>query len=136
MDNGNINPIVSLEHVSVDLGGLSVFNDINLRIQPGEFIVILGPNGAGKTTLLKLLLGLVRPYRGSVQVLGASPRRGNQAIGYTPQHRRIEPDLPLRACDMVGFGLDGHRWGLNLPDARRRARHPSSPERGRCSLPG
>lgn len=75
MDNGNINPIVSLEHVSVDLGGLSVFNDINLRIQPGEFIVILGPNGAGKTTLLKLLLGLVRPYRGSVQVLGASPRR-------------------------------------------------------------
>ncbi len=79
----------------------------------------MGPNGAGKTTLLKLLLGLIRPSSGSIQVLGSPPRRGNPAIGYAPQHRNIEADLPLRARDLVGFGLDGHRWGIGLPNSNR-----------------
>ena len=115
-------PVIALEHVNVNLGRVPVLNDVNLTIAPGEFIVILGPNGAGKTTLLRLLLGLIQPRSGSIQVLGSSPRRGNPAIGYAPQHRHIEADLPLRARDLVGFGLDGHRWGIGLPDRNRRAR--------------
>jgi zinc/manganese transport system ATP-binding protein len=115
-------PIAALEHINVRMGGLLILNDVSLAIEPGEFIVVLGPNGAGKTTLLKLLLGLVRPERGTVQVMGSSPRRGNPAIGYAPQHRNIEAELPLRACDLVGFGLDGHHWGVSLPNPARRAR--------------
>ncbi len=115
-------PIVALEHVGVNLGAMPVLRDISLSIEPGEFIVVLGPNGAGKTTLLKLLLGLVRPAQGTVRVLGHAPRRGNPEIGYAPQHRHIEADLPLRARDLVGFGLDGHRWGFSLPNAARRER--------------
>jgi zinc/manganese transport system ATP-binding protein len=122
MKNGNNQAIILMENVQVDLGGMPVIKDITLGIQPGEFVVILGPNGAGKTTLLKLLLGLIRPIRGLVQVFGEPPRRGNPLIGYTPQHRHIEPDLPLRACDLVGFGLDGHRWGFNLSGKTRRGR--------------
>ena len=114
--------VVDLEHVGVRLGDLSVLQDVSLCLQPGEFIVILGPNGAGKTTLLKLLLGLIPPDRGSVQVLGRPPRRGNPAIGYAPQHRDLDADLPLRARDLVGFGLDGHRWGVGWPNPARRAR--------------
>ncbi|MBO0791397.1 MAG: ATP-binding cassette domain-containing protein, partial [Ktedonobacteraceae bacterium] len=88
---------------------------------PGEFIPILGPNGAGKSTLLKLLLGLLRPASGRVQVLGHPPRLGNREVGYAPQHRVLEADLALRARDVVGFGLDGHRWGPGWHDCRRRA---------------
>ncbi len=92
-----------------------------MTVNQGEFIVVLGPNGAGKSTLLKLLLGLLKPGAGMVRVLGNSPRRGNQAIGYAPQHRVLEADLALRARDVVGFGLDGHRWGTGLPSSKRRA---------------
>jgi zinc/manganese transport system ATP-binding protein len=111
---------IILENVGVRFGELSILNDVNLSIQAGEFIVVLGPNGAGKTTLLKLLLGLIRPSAGKIQVLGRTPRRGNRAIGYVPQHREIEPETPLRARDLVGFGLDGHRWGIGLPSRARR----------------
>ncbi len=49
------------------------------------------------------------------------PRRGNDAIGYAPQHRNLEVDLALRARDVVGFGLDGNRWGPGLPSHKRNA---------------
>jgi zinc/manganese transport system ATP-binding protein len=56
-----------------------------------------------------------------VRVLGKAPRRGNQGIGYAPQHRALEADLALRARDVVGFGLDGDRWGIGFPSRRRTA---------------
>lgn len=114
-------PVIELEGVSVQFGQRTVLQDISLAVYQGEFIAVLGPNGAGKSTLLKLLLGLLKPSRGRVRVLGQTPRRGNAALGYTPQHRALEADLALRARDVVGFGLDGHRWGIGFPGAKRRA---------------
>ena len=113
-------PVIELEHVDIALGGRTILQDVSMTVNQGEFIVMLGPNGAGKSTLLKLLLGLVKPSGGVVRVLGNAPRRGNKAIGYAPQHRVLEADLALRARDVVGFGLDGHRWGTGLPSAKRR----------------
>ncbi|MFZ1043779.1 MAG: ABC transporter ATP-binding protein [Anaerolineales bacterium] len=113
-------PIIQLERVDVQLGGRVILQNIDLSIQPGEFIVILGPNGAGKTTFLKLLLGLIQPASGSVRVLGQTPRVGSHLIGYAPQHRVFDSELPLRGRDLVGFGLDGHRWGIGLPSRSRR----------------
>jgi zinc/manganese transport system ATP-binding protein len=113
-------PVIELEHVRIALGGSTILRDVSMTVNQGEFIVMLGPNGAGKSTLLKLLLGLIKPGAGSVRVLGNPPRRGNEAIGYAPQHRVLEADLALRARDVVGFGLDGHRWGIGLPSSKRR----------------
>ena len=113
--------VIVLEHVRVSLGGQIILEDINMTVNEGEFIAMLGPNGAGKSTLLKLLLGLLKAQAGVVRVLGTPPRRGHDAIGYAPQHRILEADLALRARDVVGFGLDGHRWGTGLPNAKRRA---------------
>ncbi|GAC1350693.1 MAG: ABC transporter ATP-binding protein [Ktedonobacteraceae bacterium] len=115
------NPVVELEHVRIQFGRRVIIEDINMDMNEGEFIVVLGPNGAGKSTLLKLLLGLLRPSAGNVRVLGHAPRRGNSAIGYAPQHRVLEADLALRARDVVGFGLDGHRWGTGFPSRKRNA---------------
>lgn len=112
-------PVVSLEDVQIRLGTRIIQEKINLDINQGEFYAILGPNGAGKSTLLKLILGLVKPSAGSIQVLGKTPRRGNTEIGYAPQHRTLEADLALRARDVVGFGLDGHRWGPGWPNHKR-----------------
>jgi zinc/manganese transport system ATP-binding protein len=112
---------IELHHVRVQFGRRVLLEDLNLNIQQGEFVALLGPNGAGKSTLLKLLLGLLRPAAGRIRVLGSAPRRGNRDIGYAPQHRALETDLALRARDVVGFGLDGNRWGISFPSARRRS---------------
>jgi zinc/manganese transport system ATP-binding protein len=113
-------PVISLEAIEVKLGGMPILQDVSLSIGQGEFIVILGPNGAGKTTLIKLLLGLVKPSAGSVRVLGQTPHRGLREIGYVPQRRTLDVELALRARDLVGFGLDGHRWGIGLPSRRNK----------------
>jgi len=114
--------VVELERVRVQFGKRVLLENMSLAFEQGEFITILGPNGAGKSTFLKLLLGLLRPAAGTIRVLGKPPRRGNREIGYAPQHRTLETDLALRARDVVGFGLDGDRWGIALPTRRRRTR--------------
>jgi zinc/manganese transport system ATP-binding protein len=114
--------VVELEQVRVQFGKRVLLENMSLAFEQGEFITLLGPNGAGKSTFLKLLLGLLRPAAGRIRVLGKPPRRGNREIGYAPQHRTLETDLALRARDVVGFGLDGNRWGLALPTRRRRTR--------------
>src|ERR1700691_3078641 len=112
-------PIIELENVALTLGQRTILHKISLKINEGEFVAILGPNGAGKSTLLKLLLGLYKPTSGKITVLGKTPRMGNNEIGYAPQHRTLEADLALRARDVVGFGLDGNKWGIALPNKKR-----------------
>lgn len=112
--------VVSAEHLAVRLGARHIWSDASFDIHAGEFLVILGPNGAGKSTLLRLLLGALRPNEGSIQVLGAAPRRGNPLIGYVPQRRTLDPDLHVRGRDLVLLGLDGHQWGFALPGRARR----------------
>lgn len=113
-------PIVALQEAAVQLGSRTIWSQATLGVTPGEFIAILGPNGAGKSTLLRMLLGLLRPSAGQVQVLGSAPRRGHPAIGYVPQRRTLDPDLPARGRDLVMMGLDGRRWGFALPGPERR----------------
>jgi zinc/manganese transport system ATP-binding protein len=103
------------------LGGRRIWGGLSLEIAPGEFLAVIGPNGAGKTSLLRVLLGLCRLEAGTAEVLGRAPRRGDPAIGYVPQQRSFEPDMPMRGRDLVGLGVDGHRWGLAL-SGRERAR--------------
>ncbi len=113
--------VILLDGVTVELGGRAIFNDVSFSVEKGEFVAVLGPNGAGKTTLLKLLLGLSKPIKGEVRVLGAVPHRGDGNIGYAPQHRVLETDLALRARDVVGFGLDGNKWGIGFGSRTRDA---------------
>src|SRR5258707_2668727 len=93
--------VVRLHAAAVQLGNRVVWRDAELSVTAGELIAVLGPNGAGKSTLLRVLLGLLRASEGSVQVFGRVPRRGDGAIGYVPQRRNLDPDLPVRGRDLV-----------------------------------
>jgi zinc/manganese transport system ATP-binding protein len=115
-------PVVDLVHVRVDLGGTTIQEDMTFRIEDGEYIAVLGPNGAGKSTLLKVLLGMIRPTSGRLEVLGEAPGKRNNAIGYVPQFRVIESDMSLRGRDVVRFGLDGNKWGPGWPSRKRQKR--------------
>jgi len=66
-------PVVALRGVVKAYGAVQAVNGIDLEIRRGETVALLGPNGAGKTTTLSMLLGLLTPTAGSVQVMGTSP---------------------------------------------------------------
>ena len=114
--------VLDLQGVAVHLGGRAVLQGIDLSLRPGEFVGVIGPNGAGKTTLLKIILGLLRPDEGTVLVAGRDVRAARSLVGYVPQSFAPDPDLPLRARDLVALGLDGARWGFSLGGQRRRAK--------------
>ncbi len=111
--------ILAVDGVSVSLSGRQILDDVSFSVQAGEFTGLIGPNGAGKTTLLRVILGLQRPTRGSVAVQGRPRTRRDHAIGYVPQKVMLDPDLPMRARDLVALGLDGHRYGMPLRSKQR-----------------
>jgi len=96
--------VVRLEHVSFAYGSNLVLEDVSLSISRGDFFCIVGPNGGGKTTILKLVLGLLEPGSGVVEVFGGPPRRARARIGYMPQHTFIDPHFPVTVMDVVLMG--------------------------------
>jgi zinc/manganese transport system ATP-binding protein len=115
------NDLLRLENIGVRLGGRQILSGVSFSVAPGQFTGLIGPNGAGKTTLLRVILGLQQPTEGRV-LLNGSPktRHGGGLIGYVPQKLAIDQDMPLRARDVVGLGIDGNKLGFPLPSASRR----------------
>jgi zinc/manganese transport system ATP-binding protein len=113
-------PALSLRSARVSFGTRTLWDGLDLDIASGEFVAVLGPNGSGKTTLMRVLLGLLPLTAGEVRIAGRPPRRGSPSIGYVPQQKALDPDLPLRGRDLVGLGLDGHRLGVGLRGRRAR----------------
>ncbi len=99
--------VIELEDVWAELDGRPVLESISFSLEEGTFLGIIGPNGAGKTTLMKVVLGLVRPSRGSVRVLGMSPgelKHELHHIGYMPQQVLFDPIFPVSVFDVVMMG--------------------------------
>jgi zinc/manganese transport system ATP-binding protein len=113
-------PAVSLRGARVSFGDRTLWDGLDLDVTPGEFVTVLGPNGSGKTTLVRVLLGLLPLTAGEVRIAGRPPRRGSPHIGYIPQQKALDPDLPLRGRDLVGLGLDGHHFGIGFRGRRER----------------
>jgi zinc/manganese transport system ATP-binding protein len=103
--------VAQLTSVAAGYGSRMLWGDLDLTIRAGEFLAVLGGNGSGKTTLLKVLLGLIRPAAGVARVFGEPPRRGDRRVGYVPQHRAFDRDMPARGIDLVTLGAAGHRFG-------------------------
>jgi zinc/manganese transport system ATP-binding protein len=110
-------PVIVAEGVAATYGDRLIWRNASFTVNAGEFVAVLGPNGSGKSTLLRLLLGLLPVAAGSLEVLGERPHRGNAQVGYVPQRRNIDRDLPVRGRDFVHLGIDGNRWGVAAGNA-------------------
>lgn len=107
-------PCIEIEHLQMTFDHRHVLDDINLVINQGEFIGLIGANGAGKSTLLKIILGLIKPSKGTVKLQGKPLKIRQGLIGYVPQKLYIATDTPLRGRDFVSLGFDGNKWGIPL----------------------
>src|SRR6185437_11945656 len=101
-----------------DFGETRAVDGVSLRVPTGSIFGLLGPNGAGKTTTLRMLLGIIEPSSGSVQLLGRSrPLQAAREVGYLPEERGLYPAMQAREA----IAFMGALRGLPLGEGRRRA---------------
>jgi len=102
---------VDVRRVCKRYGGLQALDNVDLRIEAGEFFGLLGPNGAGKTTLINLLSGLARPDAGQLSILGhdvtTQYRDSRRLLGVVPQELVFDPFFTVREILRLQAGYFG-----------------------------
>jgi zinc transport system ATP-binding protein len=103
--------VIEFRDVTFAYASEPVLREVTFAVAERELVGMVGPNGGGKTTLLRLILGLHRPQRGSIRVLGVSPESARHRVGYVPQHTHFDPQFPVSLMDVVLMGRLGRLWG-------------------------
>lgn len=114
-------PAIQVEDLFFSYGHRRVLDGVSLEVPQGSFTALIGPNGAGKSTLLRLLLGVIKPDRGRIAILGRPPGEQGQPIGYVPQGIRLPKGFPISTMDVVLMGRYGNLGLLKRPGQHDRA---------------
>ena len=96
--------IIEIRDLWFSFNSIPVLKEVNLTVRRGDFIALLGPNGGGKTTLLKLMLGLLKPDRGTIKIFNEPVGKSSHRIGYMPQHLHFNQSFPISVLDVVLMG--------------------------------
>jgi ABC-2 type transport system ATP-binding protein len=120
LDSKNL-PNIDLKEVSKSFGALKAVNKLELTVEPGEIRGLLGPNGSGKSTTMKMILGLLKPDSGSINVCGvdvrSKPVEARRHLGYVPETPFLYEYLSAAEyLDLVGVA-----YGLDKAERRKRA---------------
>ncbi len=100
--------VIEIKNVTFSYDTKMVLKEVSLEVFKGDFIGIVGPNGSAKTTLIKLLLGILEPQQGSIQLLGQAVKSFDQwhRIGYIAQKARdINAGFPATVEEIVAANL-------------------------------
>ena len=120
---------VQVRGVWAGYDGHVALEDVSFSLEKGSLVGLVGPNGSGKSTLLKVMLGLHRPWRGSVRLFGEDPSPGRWRVGYAPQSELVDWNFPVTVEDVVAMGRIGrlpgraavwaNPWRRSDPEDRR-----------------
>ncbi len=103
--------MIKFKDVNVDFENYPVLRNISFELAKGGFLNIIGPNGSGKTTLIKILLGLIEPSSGEVQISTAK-------IGYLPQIIKVNADFPTTVEEVIYSGFNKQYLRM-LPEQKK-----------------
>jgi len=113
---------VVFTNVSFSYNGQTfALEDASFRVLSGERVGIIGPNGGGKTTALYLMLGFLKPQRGSVLLFNRPPEEGRTRVGYVPQVNAYDKKFPISVLDVVLMGAPIGFWGNTSKQDRLKA---------------
>ncbi len=91
--------LITLENIDAGYNGVKIIENISLSVKENDFLGIIGPNGGGKSTLIKVILGLIKPYKGKLKI-----RKGSK-FGYLPQFTSADRKFPISVQETVVSGL-------------------------------
>ena len=110
---------IALENVTKSYDSVTAVKGVTLRVRQGAILGLLGPNGAGKTTTIRMVMNILVPDEGSIQVLGKPVTdETRESIGYLPEERGLYPRMQVRSLIVFLAALRG----LSEAEADRRAR--------------
>ncbi len=109
--------VIQLRGVAKQFGAVRAVDGIDFAMQRGEICGCLGPNGAGKSTMIRMILAIIRPDAGSINVLGGDPIDAKDRLGYLPEERGLYRKMKVGAF----MAYMGRLKGLAGVAARRRA---------------
>ncbi len=98
-------PIIEIEQLSAGYEGKEVLHDVNLTVYQDDYLGIIGPNGGGKTTLMRLILGLMKPTKGSIRFFKDGKEVEEITMGYLPQYNALDRQFPISVYEVVLSGL-------------------------------
>ena len=108
---------IDLVDVTAGYGDRAAISSVSLSLAPGSLTAIFGPNGGGKSTLLKCIAGLMQPWSGSVQVLGAAVGVNAKRVAYVPQAEQVDWSFPVSVGEVVMMGRTPALGPLGRPGA-------------------
>lgn len=116
--------IIEAHDVEFSYNKIPVLEDVNLEIPERQFVGVFGPNGGGKTTFLQLLMGFLKPTKGSLSIFQKSPKDARDQIGYVPQIANYDRQFPISVLELVLMGcLSETTWyGSVTKQAKEKAR--------------
>ena len=108
---------VWLSDVSAGYGDRTALEHVTVAVEPGSLLAVVGPNGAGKSTMLKLMAGLIEPWSGRVEILGAPAGREARRVAYVPQAELVDWGFPVTVEDVVMMGRFPRLGPIRRPGA-------------------
>jgi len=112
-----MNIIIRTENLGKNFGKVKALDDLNLEINEGELYGLLGPNGSGKTTLLRILVGVLLPTYGKIQIMGSDkPFLRSSEIGYMNQSESLYIDLTVQE----NLSFFGSLYGVKKSQCRKK----------------
>ena len=108
---------VQLADVTVGYTDRPVLEGVDLALEPGSLTAVVGPNGGGKSTLLKLIAGLLKPWSGTIDVLGGPPGQHARSVAYVTQAEAVDWSFPVVALDVVMMGRYPRLGPVRRPSA-------------------
>ncbi|MBI5958417.1 MAG: ATP-binding cassette domain-containing protein [Chloroflexi bacterium] len=109
---------IAVQGVTKRYGDFTAVNDLSFEVRCGELFAMLGPNGAGKTTTIRMILDILKPDTGSIEILGGSiSEKTKDRIGYLPEERGLYRNVPV----IQVLTYLGQLKGMTRSDATNRA---------------
>ncbi len=100
-----MNEVIRINNLSFSYAKSKILKDIDFIVEDKDYIGLIGPNGGGKTTLLKLIVGLLKPSKGTLEINFNGSNSGKNLIGYIPQFGSMEENFPIKVKDVVAMGV-------------------------------
>ena len=111
-------PIVRVQNLTKRFGDFTAVDDVSFEIQPGETIGLLGPNGAGKTTTFQMLLGVVTPTHGTIEMFGLDLLHHRETILRQVNFSSTYISMPYALTTEENLRVTGRLYGVSNIDRR------------------